>query len=66
MEKEMKITNETTWNDLGKKEDNKKELFKQQSNEDDEGSLGEENKDGRVPVISRQTGQRHLFGIPVD
>ena len=66
MEKEVKMTNETTREDLGKKEDSEKGLFKQQSDEVDKGNLGKANIEGRVSVISRPTGQKHLFGIPVD
>ena len=66
IEKEVKMSDKMTREDLGKKEDSEEELFKQQSDGEDEGNLGEANKEGRVSVTSRLTGQKHLFSIPVD
>ena len=62
----MKMTKETTRDDLGGEEDSEKGCSKQQSDEDDEGNSGEANIVGRVSVISHETGQKHLFGVPVD
>ena len=46
MEKEGNMTNETMREDFGKKEDSEKGLFQQQSDVEDEGSLGEANIEG--------------------
>ena len=66
MEKEIKMTNEMVCKDFGKNEDSKKGLFKQQSDEDDEGNLSEANIEGQVSVISGPTGHKQLFSIPMD
>ena len=63
MEKEVKMTDETMREDLSLKEERKKELFKQQSDEKDEGNVGEVFIEGLASTISRQ---KLLFNIPVD
>ena len=66
MENEVKMTKETTQEDMDKKEDSKKGLSKQQSDKDDGGSSEEEKIEEQALVISPSTGRKYLFGTPMD
>ena len=66
MEKKVKTVKETTQEDMDNKEDSKEGLYKQQSDRNNGGSSGEEKREERALERSPSTGQKHLFGTPID